>query len=397
MILRLALCDLKHDRLMSLCATAAMAAVVAPLLLLFSLRYGILTSLENDLRSNPLNLEMRMLSGYNLESDFFQEMRADPDVGFVVEMTRSLSVTADLGGKGRAVQSVETIPTAAGDPLLKLSNIQDMRDPLEIALSASLAEDLKVTAGDPVKVAVSRTVNGERQRSAVNFKLAGIVRSDLLSGKKMLMPLKSVIAMEDWRDGYEPEIFADGSNPNATRTSFARARIYASSLEGVERLSKKLRQHYSISDKLQDIENLRAITRVLDFIFITVAAVTIAGGIAALGGLIMAGASRRERSFALLRLGGMSSGEVILMTLVENVLLGLAAFVVSALLTLSGAAVFNLHFSGTLSQDAVVALLTPWHLAAACVLTLGACAALAYLTARTELARHDPAQALRES
>ncbi|MGN0909368.1 MAG: hypothetical protein ACI4NA_07075, partial [Succinivibrio sp.] len=76
MILKLALSDLKCDRLMSVCAAAAMTAVIAPLLLLFSLRYGIITSLEENLRNSPANLEIKMLSGYELDSGFFRQMRA---------------------------------------------------------------------------------------------------------------------------------------------------------------------------------------------------------------------------------------------------------------------------------------------------------------------------------
>lgn len=397
MILKLSLLDLLHDRLMSLCATAAMTAVVAPLLLLFSLRYGIVSSLENQLKSNPLNLEIRMLSGYSLDATFFESMRADPDVGFVVEMTRSLSVTANLGVKGKAIPNVEAIATAKGDPLLKLSSIEFPADRQALFLSTELAEDLGVPVGDRVKVAISRTLNGERQSSAADFKLAGIVRADLLSGKRMLMPLDAVIAMEDFRDGYEPEIFSDGSQNNLARKSFARARIYATSLESVERLSKKLRQHYSISDKLQEIEELKAITAVLNFIFITVAAVSVTGGIAALGGLIISAVAHRRRVFALLRVRGMSRREIVMMMVAEELLLGVMAFALSWGLTSGGTLVFNTHFVNLLPQEVVVAQLTPVHLMVAGIMILGTCAVLALGTTYFELGRHDVAQAIRES
>ena len=82
MILKLCLGDLRHEGLLSLCAVASLVAVIAPLLLLFSLRYGILSSMEHDLKANPLNLEIKMLQGYTLKEDFFKTLRADPHTAF---------------------------------------------------------------------------------------------------------------------------------------------------------------------------------------------------------------------------------------------------------------------------------------------------------------------------
>ncbi len=396
MILKLALSDLKWDRLMSVCAVAAMTAVIAPLLLLFSLRYGILSTLEDSLKSNPLNLEIRMLSGYQLDEGVFKELRADPRVGFAVEMTRALSVTANVSAQGRAKSMVETIPTAPGDPLLRLSSIADLTGDHEAVVSQALAEDLGCKAGDELKVAISRTVGGKMQNSVQVFEVKGVLKGALASNYKIYLPLKAVIAMEDWRDGYEPEIFSDGSKPNARRTSFAKVRLYAKDLESVVPLSKKLRAHYSISDKLPEIENVEAIARVLNFIFATVACVSGIGGAAALGGLILSAASRKERAYSMLRITGLSNSGVIAMLVLENLILGGCAFALSCLLCAAGSWVFNAYLGSGLEGGAVVSALRPWHWAAGFLSCELCCALLALLAARFKILSQAPVAALRE-
>ena len=43
--------DLWHDRIISFCIVSSLVAVIAPLLLLFGLRFGIVNQLQNDLPS----------------------------------------------------------------------------------------------------------------------------------------------------------------------------------------------------------------------------------------------------------------------------------------------------------------------------------------------------------
>ena len=256
MILKLALSDLKCDRLMSVCAAAAMTAVIAPLLLLFSLRYGIITSLEDNLRNSPANLEIKMLSGYDLDEGFFSKMRSDKDVGFVIEVTRALSLTSDIMGKGRVRTMVDTVPTGKGDPLFAFSKIPDLKGDGECVLTSQLASDLGVAKGGSVKIAISRTMNGERQSAARTFQVAGVLKNAAAPGLHAYLTLPVITAMEDWRDGYEPAIFSDGSKPNVKRTTFSKARIYASSIDSLEGLSKKLRARFNISDRTSEVENI---------------------------------------------------------------------------------------------------------------------------------------------
>lgn len=396
MILSLSLSDLKADRLMSLCAVAAMTAVIAPLLLLFSLRYGILTSLEDNLKNSPANLEIRMLSGYELNQDFFDEMKADPDVGFIVGVTRALSLTSDLMGKGRVKTMVDTVPTAKGDPLFKFSKVADLKDARSCVLTASLASDLNVKEGDSVKLAISRTVDGSLQSTARSLTVTGVLKNAAAAGAHIYLTLDVITAMEDWRDGYEPLLFSDGSKPNTVRKTYSKARIYAKDLNSLERLSKKLRSRFNISDKSSEVDNIRAIASVLNFIFMTVALVSVTGGALSLGGLILSSASRKARAYSMLRLIGLQPRGVIALIALEDLILGALAFALSFILYSAGAFAFNSHFAAFVSEGAVICSLTPLHIVLAFLICELVCALLSLAVARFRVLSFTPAAALRE-
>lgn len=396
MILRLAYKDLKKDRLMSLCIIAAMTAVIAPLLLLFSLRYGILSTLEDNLKNNPLNLEIKMLSGHKLKADFFEELRQNPHTGFVIEMTRSLSVTSDVKAGSKVLTSVESLPTAPGDPLVALSSLKGDLQDREIYISSAMAEDLALTQGDEIRVVIRRTRGGRQETGSENFTVQGVIAGGLLPRHTMLMTLKALTDMEDFRDGYEPELFSDGTNPNLKRDTFAKARIYARSIEDVPPLSRKLREQFNVQDKLADIENVKAIARVLNFIFLTVALTSVTGGIIALGGLLFSSLGRKQSSFALLQLTGFSGYSVTLMVVLESLMLATGAYICALLLEKIGTVCFNLYFGSLIQGGGVVSLLTPLHIAAGALITLAVAATVALICVRLKFLRISIAAALRE-
>ncbi len=395
MIFALCVGDLRHEKILNLCMTAAITAVLSPLLLLFSLRYGILSNMEHNLNSNPQNLEIRMLSGYELDDNFFKAIRQDPHTGFVVEMTRALSVSADVGAMGKIKSAVECIPTAAGDPVFSFAHIPYLKDPNETAVSAALAEMLGIKKGDVLRLSISRIRDGNTERSVCNFKVAGIIPNHLSPGFKLYLKQEILTAMEDYRDGFEPDFFSDGSFKNNTRRSFAKARLYAKDLASVKPLSARLSAHFNISDALADIEELKNLTATLNFIFITVASVSVAGVAAAIGGLLFASLSRKERALALLRTEGMSQGGIIGLILLENFLIASAAFVCSLLLYLTGSSVFAMYFSAALREGTAVCALSPLHLGLFYLFTLLASLLISSLAVCIRILPASPAMILR--
>ena len=52
--------------------------------------------MRDNLRSDPRNLEIKMLGNGNLDQRWFDELAAHPAAGFVMPLTRSLNTQADL-------------------------------------------------------------------------------------------------------------------------------------------------------------------------------------------------------------------------------------------------------------------------------------------------------------
>ncbi|MFP3386947.1 ABC transporter, partial [Tritonibacter sp. SIMBA_163] len=75
---------------------AALVAVIAPLLLLFGLKHGVVSQLQSELLNDPRNLEIRMISSGRYDADWLERLRNRSEVGFAIGMTRSLNTQADL-------------------------------------------------------------------------------------------------------------------------------------------------------------------------------------------------------------------------------------------------------------------------------------------------------------
>lgn len=395
MILKLALCSLRFDKIISICIVASLCAVIAPLLLLFSLRFGIISNLEHKLSSNPSNLEIRMMSGYRLDQQFFDELKNNPHIGFVIPLTRSLSVTANISFNGRIVQNLETLPTAAGDPIVREMGFDGELSLTEAYLSETTAQDLGLKTGDTFKFVISRITDNKTVNAVVPFTLKGIVKKELLPHKTIMVNFNTLVYMEDFRDGFEPPVFSDGSNPNSERQNFAKARIYVKSLNDLEPVSRMLRQNYSITDKLASVENLKAISKVLSFIFTTIALTSIAGGVMATIGLIFTNLSRLEKTFALLFLSGLSKGGVFFIVVIQNFILSVYAYLCSLGLFYAGMFTFNLYFKDLLGPETLVSILTVSHVVTGGLMTVFICVLVSMVLCRFKVLNLKVADSLR--
>ena len=58
-IIRLSYRDYSHEWRMSGCFVLALASVLAPMMILFGLKFGIVSTMVNELVENPINREIR--------------------------------------------------------------------------------------------------------------------------------------------------------------------------------------------------------------------------------------------------------------------------------------------------------------------------------------------------
>ena len=174
LVLQLALQDLRHDRYVSLCIAAALVTVIAPLLLLFGLKHGVVSQLQRELLDDPRNLEVRMLTSGSYDEAWLNEIRALAGVSFAIGQTRSLNTQADLlHDRQNFLEGVELIPSAAGDPLLADTGVTV--EGTGLVLSEPAARRLTIVEGDRLTLAASRRLDGQPERGRVEVTVQGVL------------------------------------------------------------------------------------------------------------------------------------------------------------------------------------------------------------------------------
>lgn len=382
LLLELAGRDLWFDRNVSLCIVASLIAVIAPLLLLFGLKHGVVSQLRDNLLSDPRNLEIKMLGNGDYDQRWIDTLAAQPNTGFVAPLTRSLNTQADLVRDAqRFATDSEIIPSGLGDPLLQgasiatgaSTQITPPQQMTEVVLSANAAKKLQVSPGDSVRLVVQRKLDGVDERGQLTVTVIGVLPESRFARPAALVTLDLLIAMENFRDGLKVPVFGNdtGLEITATRQRFARARIYAKSLESVAPLADWLQErNIEVTTRAHEIESVQAIDRVLTLIFSVIAWTAMLGCIASLIGAFLANIDRKRKDLALLRLLGFRRGAVAAYIMAQASLLTGIAFFAGYATFLVGSRVFNQALGANLAEGAFVCHLENSHIALAFVSAL---------------------------
>lgn len=364
MLFKLAVRHLLFERMMTICQIAALACLMAPLLLLFSLRFGILQELQNQLLNDPKVLALTLDTSYRLDATFFKQLEQRPEVGFLVPQITALNALIDLKFPG-TVARVSVLPTKVGDPVVLRSGIpyeQELAHD-EVLVSYDLAQVRELSPGDSVTMVVSRIQNGKRESVRTQLKIKGIVSERFVGDDTLLLNLDMVNAIDDYRNGFNPVLLSDGSNVNTRPRLYAKFRLYAKDLEQVIPLYYYLvDQHLNVSSKVREIENVKAVAHVLNFIFGVIASVSLIGGALALTGLVLSALRASKRNFVLLRLMGQGQKGIYSVVLVEGMIISALGFILSLVLYALGAGIFNTYFGTTLGGS-MISQLTVGHIA----------------------------------
>lgn len=343
LLARLALHDLWHDRKVSFCIAASLVAVIAPLLLLFGLKHGVVNQLQNDLLSDPRNLEVKMLASGNYSQQWIDKLQHKPGVSFAIGQTRSLNTQADLLVDNRNfVENAEVIPTAAADPLL--NNTQSDLQQGQTILSHSAAQRLNAQAGDSVRMRVSRTLDQVNERGELTLHVVAVLDASRFSRPAAFVSLPLLIALEQFRDGAQtPEFGLETGSPASTQpTTFSKVRLYAQTVDDVAPLSDWLEeQRIETTSRLAEIDNVKAINHVLTLIFAVIALTALVGCIASLVGAFLANIDRKRKDLAVLRLLGFTHTSIGLYVVVQALIITVLAYVVGLALYALASELFN--------------------------------------------------------
>jgi putative ABC transport system permease protein len=395
-LLSLGLSDLIHDRKVSICIMASIVAVVAPLLLLFGLKFGIVSQLRAELLSDPRNLEVRMLASAKLEPAWFEKMRLSEGVGFVMPLTRSLNTIADLYlDSRRFADNVELIPTANNDPILDGVTIPQNKD--EVVLSSSAASRLGVKQGERVQLRVNRLHESRSERAQIDVRVLAILPPESFARPAVFLTLPLLVEIEDFRDGfYVAGSGVETGSASQPRTHFARARIYADKIENVEALANRISQDgIESSSRLAEIKSVQSIDKVLGIIFGVIAWIAVLGCAASLIGAFMANIDRKRKDLALLRLMGYGKLAMQTYVVMQSAVLTVTGFAVGCLMYLLGSHLFNQMLGVYMKADRFVCRLDPIHF----VVALAGALMLAMVVAGVGgivVTKIEPAESLRD-
>lgn len=396
----LALKDLWHDKKVSLCVIAALVAVIAPLLLLFGLKHGVITQLRHDLAQKPDLLEIRTQgNSHRLSLDWIQSVQARPDVSFAIGLTRSLNTEAQVFKTEKAALHTikdgfysEIIPTAAGDPLFKNNTLQ--LDQQHIAISHKLAQQLQLQTKDAIFFKLSRISNGQKIQRIFSAQVVHILLPHEFARAAAFMPLESLLGIEYFIDGLQDEFQPISPIPNSHQ--FANVRIYANSMSEVLTLSQWLeQQHIPTFSQQSAIHSTLTINSVLNLIFIVIAVTALIGGTVSLIGSFLANIDRKRPLIATLRLLGFNQKNIVCYIAIQVFLISSSAYAIAVIFYFIGSSVFN-YFLGKNAQIASFSTqLSLYQLSIAflitCLLSLG----VAMLGAK-QFIKIDPAESLRD-
>lgn len=198
----LAAANLRHEWVLTTCLVIALAAVIAPLLVLLGLRHGTIETLRGRLVEDPVYREVRPTQTLTLEMHWFDRIREWPEVEFLTPTVLPLSsvvhVTHPQTGK---LELFDLIPTAPGDPLL-LENNAPIPEEGECVLTAEAASRLGLGGDDLLDVRVTRTRAGKSETAQDKLRVAGVLAPRAGSLPRVYAPLAFVQDVEAYKEGY---------------------------------------------------------------------------------------------------------------------------------------------------------------------------------------------------
>lgn len=396
-VLVLAFRDYSHEWRMSGCFVFGLAAVLAPLMVLFGVKFGIITSMLTALAEDPHNRELRPLGSGHYTQEWLAEMSNRPEVAFVVARTRTLAATIDLkSGAATHIVPAELIPSGAQDPLLASTPAKP--EGLDrVVLSETAARRLNVAAGASIDASLSRQYGGQHERVHLQLEVAAVVPARGFDRAAVFSSLGLVVAAEAFRDGRSvPELGWLGDPPQGAERSYPSYRLYARSIYDVAPLAQRLmKAGHKLKTKAAEIETVASINRNLTLVFWTIASAGLVGFSLSLGASLWANTDRKRRELSVLRLVGVGSEGIVLFPAFQALFTALLGWLSAVLMYLLLERIINRMLGSHLETGQVVCYLLPVHFLGALGLTLisALCAAL---VGGARASRVEPSEGLRE-
>lgn len=395
LVAHLAWRDLAHERRLFACMAVGFAAVLAPLIVLFGLKHGVIQGLRDSFIENPRARMVVNTANRNFDQAFMQALQARPEVAFAVPRTRTLNAEARFERADRpgTVIRGELVATAPGDPLLGAVTAPGLDG---FVASASLAARLELAPGMRVTMRAIRGDGAAREVMNLPMTVAAVAPPQAFDRDGVFVLLPVLALIDDFTDNVVPPDALPQPAVAPTR-SFAGFRAHAKRLEDVVALDHALRrQGVEVDTRAGEIAGLLALDRNLDLLFLVIAGLGGAGYLVSLAVGLYASVERKRRDLSLLRLIGITGTGLRLFPILQAAAIGIAGAAIAIAVALGVAALVNGVAADTADTTArAVCRIAPDHVAVAAAITLiGAILAAAFAGGRA--ARIQPAEGLRD-
>jgi putative ABC transport system permease protein len=396
-IVRLSFRDYSHEWRMSGCFIMALASVLAPMMILFGLKFGIVSTMVNELVENPINREIRPIGSGRYNDAWIDAYRNREDVEFIIPKTRALAATIQLkSDTAKRILSTELLATAAGDPLLVgLSSVP--RDYYQVILSQGAANKLKVKTGDQIDASLSRQFQGKRERVHLSLNVIDVADATVTTRNVAFVNLDLLIASELFKDGREvSDLGWEGNSDDSMERVYPSFRLYARSIHDVENLVAALEKEGGrIKANVSEITTVKSIDQNLSVIYWIIACVGALGFSFSLGASLWANVDRKRKELSILRLVGFKSGRIVLFPVLQSCYTALLGWLLAVLVYLAFEYLINFFLAPRLNLDRALCFLLTEHFLWALALTM-VIAIFAAIVGGMRAARIEPSDGLRD-
>jgi len=198
-ILRCALADLWHEWPLNLCVALGIAALLFPLAVLYGLKFGAVSVLENRLMQDPRSRELRPAASGFFTKEWLAEKAENPEVAFVVGLPKAIASTVAVSMPDGELEAT-ILPTSAGDPLLDSGGLMPP-DSDGCIISASLAREVNLQVGALLSFSILRKEENQWREESAGLRVAGILPDFALDYPALLVLPETADAVEDFFDG----------------------------------------------------------------------------------------------------------------------------------------------------------------------------------------------------
>lgn len=381
---------------MSGCFVLALAAVLAPMMVLFGLKFGIVGSMIGQLVEEPRNREIRSIGSGHYDAAWFESVAKRPSVGFIIPRTRNIAATIQLRSESAPrIISVELIPTAKGEPLLPAGKAVPTNAG-QIVLSESATRKLNIKVGDVIDGSLVRRFQGKHERVHMDLTLIGTASHAAFSRDGGFVSLGLITAIEDFHDGHAVPAFGWSGDTAPTARIFPSFRLFARSIDDVATLRDDLiTQGLDVRTRAVDIETVQAIDRNFTAVFWIIAIIGFIGFSFSLGASLWANVERKRRELSVLRLVGFRTGDIVWFPVLQALFTASLGWILASAIYIGVEQTINHMLMPQLQAGQVVCRLLAEHFLITAGLTLFAAISAAALGGYRS-ARIEPSEGLRD-